>query len=164
MNTYFSNGLFLFVIVIFLSPDLFYYTQIPLQTNNSGETNNSIVSKMLKYLDFDTLLYFADSRDSLFDEQQRNFMPIIHSFNALYNLQLRASQSISESPKIPDSSRIRLEELLLSFNFESLIGLFHATEATKSLLAVLACKEGLLEVDEATRLVNIKSFFIEKLF
>jgi len=124
--------------------------------NPLGEKEHSLASKILDFIDTDTLLYFADSENSLFDEQQRKWTPIIRWANLHYGLELRPTQSIMESPEIPQSSRIRLTALLQSYNFESLVGLDYAVRAVKSLLIAFACISDHIDVDEATKLSQLE--------
>lgn len=143
-----------------------------------NETKESIVSDTLgdiylsrpikisilciEFLNTDTLLFFADPDNSLFDEQERKWKPIIKWTNERYGLQLRPSQNLVELPRVPEESRSRLVNLLMHTSLPALIGLNHAVAASKSLLVTLACISGHLDVEEAVNLCRLEQLFQTK--
>uniref|UniRef100_A0A183C0F1 DEPDC5_CTD domain-containing protein n=1 Tax=Globodera pallida TaxID=36090 RepID=A0A183C0F1_GLOPA len=122
--------------------------------NPCEETNDSLVNKLLAFLQTDTILYFADPSNTLSDEQRQYWSPVIQFANLRFGLSLSPVENAVTQLELSQNTRENMERHLLGLPnaFPSLIGILYGTEAVKSLLIVLATLEQYLDVDTAVRL------------
>ena len=78
---------------------------------------------MIDYTLGDTLLYFADPQTTLHDEQQKNWAPIIQWINSQYQLDLVPTESSIEQPRLTQQTKNKLERLLLTHKFTTILAL-----------------------------------------
>ncbi|KAH7730639.1 ATP12 protein [Aphelenchoides avenae] len=127
--------------------------------NPLKETKETITSKIMDYLDTDTLLYFSSEPEKLKKMQHERWAPVVKWVNERYGLELRATESITDTPEIPEASRQRIAQFLMSHNFPALTGLQYAVEAAKSVLISLAVVGHRITVNEAVELARLEQIY-----
>lgn len=123
-----------------------------------------IVSKMLEYLESDTILYRSESNEKLRQLQEEKWGPIVKWANVEHGLKLRPSFAITEVPEISEEGRSHLERFLLGHNSFALTGMQYGVESVKSLLVTLATIARQIEVPNAVELALLEQQFQTKIW
>ncbi|PAV81673.1 hypothetical protein WR25_17282 [Diploscapter pachys] len=124
------------------------------QDNPLHETNESIASKVIEYLDGDTILYWTNENEKLEKYQEKAWQPLIDNANKEWGTTIKPSTNIFDSC-VTDSDREIVMKWLLSHNFWALTGMQYAAESVKSVLLpfnVLNYKISAVEAIEAAAL------------
>ncbi|PAV60762.1 hypothetical protein WR25_25427 [Diploscapter pachys] len=124
------------------------------QDNPLHETNESIASKVIEYLDGDTILYWTNENEKLEKYQEKAWRPLIDNANKEWGTTIKPSTNIFDSC-VTDSDREIVMKWLLSHNFWALTGMQYAAESVKSVLLpfnVLNYKISAVEAIEAAAL------------
>ncbi|KAL3090249.1 hypothetical protein niasHS_006701 [Heterodera schachtii] len=134
--------------------------------NPCQETSDSSVSKLLSFLQTDTLLYFAEPLTTFSDVQQKYWAPVIQFANHRFGLSLCPVESAVAQPELTPDTLHSMERHLfgLQNTFPSLIGILYGTESVKSLLIMLATLEHYLDVDTAVRLSRLEQIHQTKVW
>uniref|UniRef100_F1LBQ8 ATP synthase F1 complex assembly factor 2 n=1 Tax=Ascaris suum TaxID=6253 RepID=F1LBQ8_ASCSU len=123
-----------------------------------------IVSKILEYLDGDTILFRAGENEKLDALQRQKWDPIIEWANTEFELTLKPSYSIVDGPIIEAESRNRLQRYLLAYGFLSLTGIQYAVESVKSLLITLSVMGYRTDVEDAVDMALLEQIFQSKIW
>uniref|UniRef100_A0A7E4UXR8 ATP synthase mitochondrial F1 complex assembly factor 2 n=1 Tax=Panagrellus redivivus TaxID=6233 RepID=A0A7E4UXR8_PANRE len=132
--------------------------------NPFHETKETLTDKIMEFLDTDTLLYFADEQESLVDLQKEKWAPVIKGVNDNHGIDIRATQSIMDTPQISDEDRLRIQRWLLSHNFWALHGLQYGVEAAKSMMAMMALNSHQITVEEAAEAARLEQIYQTKIW
>uniref|UniRef100_A0A914L7W2 ATP synthase mitochondrial F1 complex assembly factor 2 n=1 Tax=Meloidogyne incognita TaxID=6306 RepID=A0A914L7W2_MELIC len=132
--------------------------------NPHGETSDSLIEKLIGYLDTDTLLYFSNSQTSLFDQQQKQWLPIINWINFKLKLNLQQTTEFFEPPKISKNCKQNLKQFLSFYKFPSLCAINYGCESLKSLILTISAIENYLSIEEAVNASNLEQIFQSKVW
>uniref|UniRef100_A0A914LS43 ATP synthase mitochondrial F1 complex assembly factor 2 n=1 Tax=Meloidogyne incognita TaxID=6306 RepID=A0A914LS43_MELIC len=132
--------------------------------NPHGETSDSLIEKLIGYLDTDTLLYFSNCQTSLFDQQQKQWLPIINWINFKLKLNLQQTTEFFEPPKISKNCKQNLKQFLSFYKFPSLCAINYGCESLKSLILTISASENYLSIEEAVNASNLEQIFQSKVW
>uniref|UniRef100_A0A1I8BZN0 ATP synthase mitochondrial F1 complex assembly factor 2 n=1 Tax=Meloidogyne hapla TaxID=6305 RepID=A0A1I8BZN0_MELHA len=132
--------------------------------NPHGETCDSVIEKLIGYLNTDTLLYFSDSQTSLFDVQQKQWLPIIKWINLKLKINLQQATEFFEPPKISKNCKQNLKQFLSFYNFPSLCAINYGAESLKSLILTIAAIDNYLSIEEAVNAANLEQIWQSKIW
>uniref|UniRef100_A0A915C9P3 ATP synthase mitochondrial F1 complex assembly factor 2 n=1 Tax=Parascaris univalens TaxID=6257 RepID=A0A915C9P3_PARUN len=123
-----------------------------------------IVSKILEYLDGDTILFRTNENEKLAAIQEQKWDPIVEWANAEFELTLKPSYSIVEGPNIEAESRNRLQRYLLAYGFLPLTGMQYAVESVKSLLLTLSVMRHRTDIEDAVDMALLEQTFQSRIW
>ncbi|CAJ0587736.1 unnamed protein product, partial [Mesorhabditis spiculigera] len=118
-------------------------------------TPASIASKLLEYVESDTVLYHNEESRSLHDAQVKHWNPLIENTNKELGTVLKPTGNIF-GPEISAEDKAKFERWILSLNEWSLHGLQYATETAKSLIIAFNVLNWKITADEAIELATLE--------
>ncbi|MFH4978065.1 hypothetical protein AB6A40_004774 [Gnathostoma spinigerum] len=121
--------------------------------------SEEVSSKLVEYLVQDTILYHDGENEKLALLQKEKWGPILNWFNEKHETSLKPCYSVAEVPSIDASSRLLIQNHLMSLDLPALIGIQYAVEATKSLILTKAVLDRRIESHEAVELTNLEQCF-----
>ncbi|CAD5226591.1 unnamed protein product [Bursaphelenchus xylophilus] len=134
------------------------------EDNPTHETSESIVQKLLEYVDNDTILYLNNSPVELAQLEQERWLPIVDWVNDHLELKLKPSYTVTDLADVPDESRSRLQRNFEAMNFHSLTGIAYGVDSIKSVLLLLAALQHRITVKEAAELANLELDYQTKVY
>ncbi|CAD5219168.1 unnamed protein product [Bursaphelenchus okinawaensis] len=134
------------------------------EDNPTHETNETLVQKMMEYLENDTILYLDTNPVELAQLEKEQWLPIVDWANKHFETKIEPSYAITELAAIPDESRTRFRRHLEAMNFHSLTGFAYGVSSIKSLILVLACLQNRLTCQEAAELANLELDYQTKVY
>ncbi|KAG8222122.1 hypothetical protein J437_LFUL002118 [Ladona fulva] len=123
--------------------------------NPGNLTKYQLVDHIIKFINTDTILFFSEEEDELYDLQKKEWLPIIKWACQRYEINIKPSHSIQE-PDISLQDREAIRKHFLSYDQWSLNGFSYAVDTLKSVFLTLACSERLVDVDRAVYLSRLE--------
>ena len=127
-------------------------------------SSETLIEKIIEFIDTDTLLYFNDSPKELRALQEESWMPIVDWANDKHQLTLRPTYTIVDMPTILDDSRRKLHEYFAEMQFAALIGVIYGVDALKSVLLMMACLQFRLDTRAAADLALLEQRYQTKIY
>lgn len=119
--------------------------------NPTKTTKYDLVDNILDFLETDTILFFSDNQEKLYQRQKTEWQPIIDWFCERHKVSISPSTSIFLSPKETSKAKEIVRRHLLSYNFEAVHGFTFGIDAIKSILLMTAIVDKRLTVEEAIK-------------
>jgi len=127
--------------------------------NPTQATKYELVEDILKFIETDTILYFADEQDKLYERQRNEWLPIIKWFSERHQVSISPTSSILSIPTESLEAKEIIRRHLLSYNFEAVHGFTFGVDAIKSILLMCAVVDKRITVEEAVRLSRLEVDF-----
>ena len=127
--------------------------------NPTKATKYELVDGILHFLDTDTILFFNDDQENLYERQRNEWQPIISWFCERHDITISPSISVAISPKFSPNAKEVIRRHLLSYNFEAVQGFTFGIDAIKSIFLMCAIVDKKLTIEEAVKLSRLEVDF-----
>ncbi|XP_071964002.1 ATP synthase mitochondrial F1 complex assembly factor 2-like [Antedon mediterranea] len=126
--------------------------------NPTGRNKEQVITSILHFLDTDTVCYRQELPVDLVELQTREWDPLLDWFNSRYETDITSTQSIMP-PAVPDETRAKLKQHLLTHNEWALFGYESAVQSLKSIVVAFALMDRHIHVERAMALSRLEEEF-----
>ncbi|RUS34880.1 hypothetical protein BC938DRAFT_478044 [Jimgerdemannia flammicorona] len=124
-------------------------------TTHDPTVRSEVISRMLSYLDTDTILYHQEYPDSLVALQERDWVPLLDWARREHNIEIVVTTGMVATRQ-PEETRARLRLELETMDPIELSAFERACMTSKSFLVALALVKRAVMVEEAARAAQVE--------